>query len=147
MKSTVECINGSITALLNPELSVFLRLDAGESLHMNTKNFLEENRSSPTKTTGILEAMTAEVKNKGRSTLISGKIDLISAQRYALHAERFSNDGDHDAKHGSEIGELGGDNPHFYIVASKNITIETLSWMDAIKKKFGFLEEEQERDR
>ena len=147
MKSTVECINGSITALLNPELSVFLRLDAGESLHMNTKNFHEENRSSPTKTTGTLEAMTAEVKNKGRSTLISGKIDLISAQKYALHAERFSNDGDHDdashnTKHGSEIGELGGDNPHFYIVASKNITIETLSWMDAIKKKFGFLEEE-----
>ena len=150
MKSYIKCLNGSVTTQINPEISVSLELDCEESLNINTKSFLEQSRTSPTKMKGNLEAVTSEVKNKGRSTLISGKIDLISAQQYALHAERFGNDGDDDrTSTDDQIGkfERDGENPHFSIAASKDITIKTLSWMDAIKEKFGFLEDEKERTR
>ena len=146
MRSSIECQHGSVTTQINPEISVSLEVDSRESLKMNTKNFFEQSRLSPTKMKGTLEAVTSDVKNKGRSTLISGKIDLLSAQRYALHAERFGNNGDDDGTStDNSMREFEGDKdiPYLLITASKDITVKTLSWMDAIKEKFGFLEEEK----
>ena len=147
VKSTIECQDGSVVAQINPEISVSLELDSGGALNMNTRNFHERTRISPTITRGDLEAATPNVKNKGRSTLISGKIDLISAQKYALHAERFGSSGDENqVSTDDQMGEMSGskDNPYLSITTPKDVTIKTLSWMDAIKDKFGFLEEEQE---
>ena len=128
---------------------------------MGTKNFhvtkeKEEDGedSGGKRMKGRLAAQESEVKEKGRSTLISGKIDLLSAQKYALHAERFSKV-DHVDKHeqsvaakgirpeGEDGKETGGtnenDDPTLIVEALGEIKIETLSWMDVIKRRHGFL--------
>ena len=79
---------------------------------------------------GILTGKKPDPKSKGRSASISGKIDLLSAQKYSLSSERFSSP---KQQHQSEKNhEL----PSISLKAGSSVFVESLSWLQAIQRKY-----------
>ena len=73
-----------------------------------------------------------------RSSL-SGKINLQGAEQQSLRTfQRRDVNGESSDGNGSDIQ----DNVHLSFKASGNVCVESLSWMEAIRRKYGFLDSE-----
>jgi hypothetical protein len=141
-ENVVKAVDGSISVNLNPEISARVRLQGpnANEIVVIAENFRVAKASAFLH--GIEGSFEGQLRDKnlhGRSALISGKIDLISAEKYSLHSQRFTTNGDEHLSEcdGSKISN-SSQSPLLSVVAALGIRIETLSWMQAIRRKHGF---------
>jgi hypothetical protein len=78
---------------------------------------------------GILTGKKPDPNLKGRSASISGKIDLLSAQKYSLSSERFSSPKQRQSEKNHEL-------PSVSLKAGSSIFVESLSWLQALQRKY-----------
>ena len=139
-QSSANSLNGSLSVKVNPELSTHVTISVPdtnpkESIKLDVTNFHPTDASKPTSIAGFFKGESRTKNLRGRMHLVSGKIDLLSAKMYALHAERFVVSNGKDATSSDST-------PMLSVRAAKEIHVESLSWRQAIQRKFGFEESE-----
>ena len=155
-KSQVKALCGCVSMNINPEVSVTCELvstnkkNADVAIDVKSPFFrLTEGALHHGFVRGVFEGVTEDLSQKGRSALMSGKIDLVAAKSYALHAERFNNRETTVETSFQSSSPVANDNtknsisdsilPEISITANESISIKSLSWKDTIKQKYGLL--------
>ena len=138
-RSHVVAMKGSASININPEISVSGEITAtntcedSKNIEIKSSQFRIASGSTDSGfIKGTFEAVKSEPSLKGRSTSMSGKIDRLAAQAYALHADRF-NDGSSEGTPGASRSQ---NLPELIISASDKISVANLSWKDAIRQKY-----------
>ena len=140
--SSVRALNGDASVLLNPDIPSEIKLEAQraqkDSVVVVSDSFYEVDSTAPGQIRGYFDGNTALNKSQNGS-MVSGKIDLNSAERYSLHSQQFREGCEYSHENivdTSNIRDSNRDNYPLLSAYASNIRLETLSWMDAIRRKF-----------
>jgi hypothetical protein len=138
-RSRVTAIKGTASVNLNPEVCVIGEL-ARTSPVVESGNIAIKSRQFRITSgsfesgfiRGVFDAVKEEPSRKGRSASTSGKIDLLAASTYALHADRF----DDGTMAENSTGVAQPPLPELFVSASDKISVASLSWKEAIRQKY-----------